>query len=63
MKDPDVAAFIQQESLTPGIKSPVSPSLISTLPERDKFLRGDTVILPRLQTDFGYESRICGRFL
>ena len=42
MKDPDVAAFIQQESLTPGELNRSISKFNQYITERDKFLRGDT---------------------
>ena len=55
MKDPDVTAFIQQESLdSRGIQIAVSPSLISTLPSVTGFFRGDTTILPKATNRFWF---------
>ena len=42
MKDPDVAAFIQQESLTPEELNRSISKFNQYITERDKFLRGDT---------------------
>ena len=42
MKDPDVAAFIQQESLTPEALNRSISKFNQYITERDKFLRGDT---------------------
>ena len=42
MKDPDVAAFIQQESLTPEELNLSISKFNQYITERDKFLRGDT---------------------
>lgn len=42
MKDPDVAAFIQQESLTPEELNCSISKFNQYITERDKFLRGDT---------------------
>ena len=41
MKDPDVAAFIQQESLTPEELNRSISKFNQYITERDKFLRGD----------------------
>ena len=42
MKDPDVAAFIQQESLSPEELNRSISKFNQYITERDKFLRGDT---------------------
>ena len=42
MKDPDVATFIQQESLTPEELNRSISKFNQYITERDKFLRGDT---------------------
>ena len=42
MKDPDVAAFIQRESLTPEELNRSISKFNQYITERDKFLRGDT---------------------
>ena len=42
MKDPDVAAFIQQESFTPEELNRSISKFNQYITERDKFLRGDT---------------------
>ncbi|MFS9358267.1 primosomal protein DnaI [Streptococcus mitis] len=42
MKDPDVAVFIQQESLTPEELNRSISKFNQYITERDKFLRGDT---------------------
>ena len=42
MKDPDVAAFIQQKSLTPEELNRSISKFNQYITERDKFLRGDT---------------------
>ena len=42
MKDPDVVAFIQQESLTPEELNRSISKFNQYITERDKFLRGDT---------------------
>ena len=42
MQDPDVAAFIQQESLTPEELNRSISKFNQYITERDKFLRGDT---------------------
>ena len=42
MRDPDVAAFIQQESLTPEELNRSISKFNQYITERDKFLRGDT---------------------
>ncbi len=42
MKDPDVAAFVQQESLTPEELNRSISKFNQYITERDKFLRGDT---------------------
>jgi len=42
MKDPDVSAFIQQESLTPEELNRSISKFNQYITERDKFLRGDT---------------------
>ena len=42
MKDPDVAAFIQQESLTPEELNRSISKFNQYITERDKFFRGDT---------------------
>ena len=41
-KDPDVAAFIQQESLTPEELNRSISKFNQYITEREKFLRGDT---------------------
>ena len=50
MKDPDVAAFIQQESLTPEELNRSISKFNQYITERDKFLRGDTDYICLLYT-------------
>ena len=47
MKDPDVAAFIQQKSLTPEELNRSISKFNQYITERDKFLRGDTDYIAR----------------
>ena len=59
MKDPDVAAFIQQESLTPEELNRSISKFNQYITERDKFLRGDTAYIakgykPILVMNHGY---------
>ena len=52
MKDPDVAAFIQQESLTPEELNRSIPSLISTSPSVTNFSVEIRIILPKVTSLF-----------
>lgn len=59
MKDPDVAAFIQQESLSPEELNRSISKFNQYITERDKFLRGDTAYIakgykPILVMNHGY---------
>ena len=59
MKDPDVAAFIQQKSLTPEELNRSISKFNQYITERDKFLRGDTAYIakgykPILVMNHGY---------
>ena len=59
MKDPDVAVFIQQESLTPEELNRSISKFNQYITERDKFLRGDTAYIakgykPILVMNHGY---------
>ena len=56
MKDPDVAACIQQESLTPEELNRSISKFNQYITERDKFLRGDTDYIAKGQAYFGHES-------
>lgn len=64
MKDPDVAAFIQQESLTPEELNRSISKFNQYITERDKFLRGDTDYIakgykPILVMNHGYADVSC----
>ena len=63
MKDPDVAAFIQQESFTPEELNRSISKFNQYITERDKFLRGDTDYIAKGYSRFDYESWLCGCFL